>query len=240
MAAVVSPSAERLIEVDGLVRAFHVGDEDLVVLRGISFHVDRGEYVAIIGPSGSGKSTLMYQLGCLDTPTDGRVRLAGYDVGELSDAELAALRNRFIGFVFQAFNLLPRTSALDNVALPLRYAHVGLAERRRRARVALARVGLEHRAEHTPERLSGGERQRVAIARAIVTDPGLLLCDEPTGNLDQKVGRDIVEIFEVLNRELGVTVVVVTHDLAIARRARRVIKLVDGKIVHDGPPSHDL
>jgi len=229
-------SPEILIEVDGLSRAFQVGDEEVAVLRGISFRIARGEYVAIIGPSGSGKSTLMYQLGCLDSPTGGSVRLAGYDVGTLRDAELAALRNRFIGFVFQAFNLLPRTTAVDNVALPLRYAGVRLGERRRRAREALARVGLSHRADYAPERLSGGERQRVAIARAIVTSPELLLCDEPTGNLDQKVGREIIEVFEALNRDLGVTVIVVTHDLALARRARRVVEIVDGLVVYDGPP----
>jgi len=239
-AAVAAAPAEPFIEVEGLERAFPLGDEELLVLRGVSFRVDRGEYVAIIGPSGSGKSTLMYQLGCLDTPTAGRIRLAGYDVGELTDAELAALRNRFIGFVFQAFNLLPRTSAVDNVALPLRYARMGLRERRRAAREALARVGLSHREGHPPERLSGGERQRVAIARAIVTSPELLLCDEPTGNLDQRSGREIVDIFERLNRELAVTVVIVTHDLAIARRARRVIKMVDGEIVYDGPPVQEL
>lgn len=232
--------ADVLLEVEGLERRFPMGDEELRVLRGLTFSIRRGEYVALIGPSGSGKSTLMYQLGCLDTPTSGAVRLAGYDVGSLDDADLAALRNRFIGFVFQAFNLLPRTSAVDNVALPLRYAGVGLGERRRRAREALARVGLSHREQHTPERLSGGERQRVAIARAIVTRPALLLCDEPTGNLDQRVGREIVALFEDLNREMGVTLVMVTHDLALARRARRVIKLVDGEIVRDGPPVEDL
>jgi putative ABC transport system ATP-binding protein len=238
--AAVMAEAPAFIEAEGLERAFPVGDGELLVLRGVTFQIDRGEYVAIIGPSGSGKSTLMYQIGCLDTPTGGSVRLAGYDVTELDDAELAALRNRFIGFVFQAFNLLPRTTAVDNVALPLRYAGVSLRERRRRARAALDRVGLSARAAHTPERLSGGERQRVAIARAIVTGPELLLCDEPTGNLDQKAGREIVDLFERLNRELGVTIVVVTHDLSIARRARRVIKIVDGQIVYDGPPAGDL
>ena len=240
-ATALTPSDDDvLIEVRGLERTFVVGDEPLTVLRGLDFTIEHGAYVAIIGPSGSGKSTLMYQLGCLDTPSAGSVELAGYDVGSLDDGELAALRNRFIGFVFQAFNLLPRTTAVDNVALPLRYAGVGLRERRRRAREALERVSLSHREDHTPERLSGGERQRVAIARAIVTEPALLLCDEPTGNLDQKVGREIVELFERLNDELGVTVIIVTHDPAIARRVRRVIKLVDGQIVHDGPPTAEL
>ena len=227
---------ERLLEAVGLSREFPMGEGTIKVLRGLTFHVDRGEYVALIGPSGSGKSTLMYQLGCLDTPTAGTMKIAGYDVSDLTDSELAALRNRFIGFVFQSFNLLPRTTATDNVALPLRYAGVGLRERRRRAVLALEKVGLSHRAEHTPERMSGGEKQRVAIARAIVTGPELLLCDEPTGNLDQKSGAEIVQLFETLNAELGVTLIVVTHDPKIARRARRVIELVDGQIRHDGSP----
>ncbi|MFO0653146.1 MAG: ABC transporter ATP-binding protein [Polyangiales bacterium] len=225
-----------LMEVEGLERRFPMGAEELTVLKGISFTIRVGEYVALIGPSGSGKSTMMYQLGCLDTPSAGTYRLAGYSVGTLDDEELAALRNRFIGFVFQAFNLLPRTSAVDNVALPLRYAGVGIVERRKRAREALGRVGLSHRWDHTPDQLSGGERQRVAIARAIVTRPKLLLCDEPTGNLDQRVGAEIQALFEELNRELGVTLVIVTHDPALARRARRNIKLVDGLVVHDGAP----
>lgn len=225
-----------LMEVEGLERRFRMGDEELTVLKGITFTIRVGEYVALIGPSGSGKSTMMYQLGCLDTPSAGAYRLAGYSVGSLDDEELAALRNRFIGFVFQAFNLLPRTSAVDNVALPLRYAGVGIGERRKRARDALGRVGLSHRWDHTPDQLSGGERQRVAIARAIVTRPKLLLCDEPTGNLDQRVGAEIQALFEELNRELGVTLVIVTHDPALARRARRNIKLVDGLVVHDGAP----
>jgi len=225
-----------LMEVSALERSFILGDEEVRALRGVTFNIDRGEYVAIIGPSGSGKSTMMYQLGCLDTPSRGTYRLAGYDVGSLDDDELAALRNRFIGFVFQSFNLLARTTAVDNVALPLRYAGVGMRERRARAREALDRVGLGHRWDHPPDRLSGGERQRVAIARAIVSKPALLLCDEPTGNLDQKVGQEIVRLFESLNADLGVTVVIVTHDPSMARRARRNIKLVDGSLVHDGPP----
>lgn len=230
---------EPLLEIEGLERSFAMGDETLRVLRGLTFTIARGEYVGLIGPSGSGKSTLMYQLGCLDTPTAGTVRIAGYDISEHDDAELAHLRNAFIGFVFQSFNLLPRTTATDNVALPLRYAGVGLGERRKRAEEALARVGLSHRAEHTPERMSGGERQRVAIARAIVTEPELLLCDEPTGNLDQKVGGEIIDLFGRLNAELGVTLVIVTHDPKVAQRARRVIELVDGVIVRDGPPELD-
>jgi len=236
-AATSAEHAGPLIELEALERVFQMGDEPVHVLRGITFQIQRGEYVSIIGPSGSGKSTLMYQIGCLDTPTSGTVRLAGYDVRDLNDAELASLRNRFIGFVFQSFNLLPRTTAVDNVALPLRYAGVSLRDRRARAREALGRVGLSSREEHTPERLSGGERQRVAIARATVTRPDLLLCDEPTGNLDQKVGREIIALFEGLNEELGATVIIVTHDMSIARRTRRVIRLVDGLVEYDGPPN---
>lgn len=226
-------TSNALIVAEDVTRTFKMGEQPLTVLHGISLSIARGEYTAIIGPSGSGKSTLMYLLGCLDTPTTGTVSLGGYEVTALSDAELAALRNQFIGFVFQTFNLLPRTTAIDNVALPLRYAGVGLRARRARAREALEHVGLGGRAEHTPERLSGGERQRVAIARAIVTSPELLLCDEPTGNLDQKSGREIIDLFERLNREMGATVIVVTHDMSIAKRARRVIRIVDGLIESD-------
>ncbi len=227
---------EPLIVVRDLGRTFPMGDDELCVLHDVCFRIERGELLAILGPSGSGKSTLMYLLGCLDTPTEGTYELAGNDVAALSDAALAALRNEFIGFVFQAFNLLPRTSALENVALPLRYAGVSLRDRRARAREALERVGLGARVEHPPERMSGGERQRVAIARAIVSRPSLLLCDEPTGNLDRRVGREIMGIFERLNAEDGVTVIVVTHDPELAARTHRNIELVDGEIVYDGPP----
>ena len=235
-AAVVAPAPEPLLEVVDLERQFMMGDEVVRALRGVTFTINKGEHVAIIGPSGSGKSTMMYVLGCLDTPSAGSYRLAGYDVHTLDDDELAALRNKFIGFVFQAFNLLPRTTAVDNVALPLRYAGYGMRARRAKAREALAKVGLAHREDHTPDRLSGGERQRVAIARALVTQPELLLCDEPTGNLDQRVGQEIAALFEQLNHDLGVTVVIVTHDPVMALRAKRNIKLVDGSVVYDGVP----
>ncbi|MDP3279330.1 MAG: ABC transporter ATP-binding protein [Deltaproteobacteria bacterium] len=225
-----------LMVATALERSFVMGDEVVRALRGVDFVICKGEHVAIIGPSGSGKSTLMYVLGCLDTPSGGTYSLADYDVSELNDDELAALRNRYIGFVFQSFNLIPRTTTVDNVALPLRYAGVGVFERRRIAKEALERVGLGHRLDHTPDRLSGGERQRVAIARAIVTKPELLLCDEPTGNLDSRVGGEISKLFEDLNRDLGVTLVIVTHDPAMAKRAQRNIKLVDGSVVYDGAP----
>jgi putative ABC transport system ATP-binding protein len=225
-----------LMEVTELHRRFMMGDEEVHALRGVTFTITKGEYVCIIGPSGSGKSTMMYVLGCLDTPSEGSYKLAGYEVASLDDGDLAALRNRYIGFVFQAFNLIPRTTTVDNVALPLRYAGVGIRNRRRRAEDALKRVGLGHRLDHTPDRLSGGERQRVAIARAIVTKPELLLCDEPTGNLDSRVGAEITKLFEELNSELGVTLVIVTHDPNLAKRAKRNIKLVDGQVVYDGPP----
>lgn len=229
-------AGEPLMELRDLERRFMMGDEEVRALRGVTFTICKGEYVCIIGPSGSGKSTMMYMLGGLDTPSDGSYKLAGYEVAAMSDEDLAALRNRYIGFVFQAFNLIPRTTTVDNVALPLRYAGVGMRDRRKRAEEALARVGLGHRLDHTPDRLSGGERQRVAIARAIVTRPELLLCDEPTGNLDSRVGAEITRLFEELNHDLGVTLVIVTHDPNLAKRARRNIKLVDGQVVYDGPP----
>jgi putative ABC transport system ATP-binding protein len=223
-----------LIDVRDLARRFVMGESQVAALDGVSFAIRRGEYVSITGPSGSGKSTLLHLLGCLDTQTGGTYHLDGAEVHTLADAELARLRNRSIGFVFQAFHLLPRTSALDNVALPLSYRRVPRAERRRLALRALEQVELAHRREHTPDSLSGGERQRVAIARALVGGPSLLLCDEPTGNLDQRAGAEITRLFEQLNASLSVTVVVVTHDLALARRAPRALRLVDGRLVYDG------
>lgn len=205
-----------LMEITALERSFILGEEEVRALRGVTFTIERGEYVALIGPSGSGKSTMMYQLGCLDTPSRGSYRLAGYDVGTLDDDELAGLRNRFIGFVFQSFNLLARTTAVDNVALPLRYAGVGMRERRTRAREALDRVGLGHRWDHPPDRLSGGERQRVAIARAIVTKPALLLCDEPTGNLDEATAWQVLSLLAELQKEMRGILMIVTHSPAIA------------------------
>jgi putative ABC transport system ATP-binding protein len=221
-----------VIALAGIERHFRLGSETVRALRGIDLVVERGEYVAIVGPSGSGKTTLMNIIGCLDTPTRGRYVLDGEEVSSLDDDALSEVRNRKIGFVFQTFNLLPRMTALDNVALPLVYAGVGRTRRREAARRALERTALGNRVDHRPDQLSGGQRQRVAIARALVNQPALLLADEPTGNLDQKTGAEIVQLFEQLNRE-GVTVVLVTHDNDLARRARRQVRIVDGVVASD-------
>ncbi len=211
-----------------------MGSTEVRALRGVDLSVQRGEYLAIMGPSGSGKSTLMNLLGCLDTPTEGSYLLAGEEVAVMSDNQLADIRNRRIGFVFQTFNLLPRYTAQGNVELPLVYAGVGRAERRDRAQDALRRVDLEDRMDHRPNELSGGQRQRVAIARAIVHDPDILFADEPTGNLDTKVGEEILGIFEEFHAQ-GRTVILVTHELDVAVHADRLIRVVDGEIVEDRP-----
>jgi putative ABC transport system ATP-binding protein len=222
------------IRAEGLGRHYAMGQATIHALRGVDLVVRRGEYVAIMGPSGCGKSTLMNLLGCLDTPDTGRYWLGGRLVSELPDYELARVRNREIGFVFQAFALLPRQTALANVEMPLVYAGVAAGERHRRAREALARVGLAERTAHRPTELSGGQRQRVAIARALVTEPTLLLADEPTGNLDSATGAEILELFGGLH-EAGNTIVLVTHEQAIAARAGRTIQLRDGLVVGDTP-----
>jgi len=221
-----------VIDIHDIERNFTMGDTLVRALHGVSLRIEPGEYVAIVGPSGSGKTTLMNVLGCLDTPTSGTYFLDGEEVSQLDDDALSHVRNEKIGFVFQTFNLLPRANALDNVALPLVYARAGRRERREAAKRALLRVDLGDRMEHRPDQLSGGQRQRVAIARALVNAPKLLLADEPTGNLDQRTGAEIIELFETLNRE-GVTMVVVTHDPGIAKRARRRVQIVDGEIVAD-------
>ncbi|MFG3683541.1 ABC transporter ATP-binding protein [Micromonospora chalcea] len=229
------------VEAVDVWRTYELDGVSVSALRGVSLTIDQGEYVAVIGPSGSGKSTLMHLLGGLDRPSGGRLVIDGRDVTTLTAPELATLRNETIGFVFQAFHLLARTSAVDNVALPLVYRGVGARQRRERAAAMLGRVGLGHRLHHRPNQLSGGEQQRVAIARALVTEPAVLLADEPTGNLDSATGEAVLELLEQLNAESGVALVMVTHDQEVAARARRRIAVRDGLIrsdsVHDRPPS---
>jgi putative ABC transport system ATP-binding protein len=222
-----------VIEAVGLVRTYRMEGVDVAALRGITLHLEAGEYAAISGPSGSGKSTLMHVLGALDRPTAGTVRIAGRDVSRLSDGELARLRNRTVGFVFQAFQLLPRTTAVENVALPLIYRGVRRAERRRRAVAALESVGLGHRLHHRPNQLSGGEQQRVAIARALVGEPKVVFADEPTGNLDTASGAEVMGLLDRLNTERRVAIVLVTHEPEVAAHARRQIRIRDGLIEHD-------
>ncbi len=220
----------KAIEAEDVSREYALDGVTVPALRGVSFTIDRSDYVAIVGPSGSGKSTLMHLLGGLDRPTSGRLRLDGRDVAELTPTELARLRNETIGFVFQSFHLLPRTSAVDNVALPLVYRGLNARARREKAREMLVKVGLGHRLDHRPNQLSGGEQQRVAIARALVTDPTVLLADEPTGNLDTATGQSVLALLEQLNQEEGVALVLVTHDREVAARARRQISMRDGLI----------
>ena len=226
-----------MIRIRQLTKLYQMGDEVVRALDGVDVDIAAGEFVSITGSSGSGKSTLMHLLGCLDQPTSGTYELDGELVNELSTRELARIRNRRIGFVFQTFNLINRTSAIDNVAVPLFYARK--TRTRQAALRALARVGMDHRAHHRPSELSGGERQRVATARAIVNDPLLLLADEPTGNLDTKTGMQILELFHELHRS-GVTVILVTHEMSIAAQAQRVIRMTDGKILDDRPIDEDL
>jgi putative ABC transport system ATP-binding protein len=221
-----------MIEVEEVTKVYRMGEVDVHALRGVSLQVEKGEFVSIMGASGSGKSTLMNVLGCLDSPTSGSYNLNGRDVSQLSDVQLAHIRSRELGFVFQQFNLLPRTTALRQVELPLVYAGVGQRERRHRAREALERVGLGDRMGHRPDELSGGQQQRVAIARALVNQPSIILADEPTGNLDSKSGQEILHIFQELNAG-GITVVFVTHDPDIAAISRRIIHLRDGLIEKD-------
>jgi putative ABC transport system ATP-binding protein len=218
-----------IIETRGLKKEYQMGSETIYALRGVDLKLRRNEYVAVMGPSGSGKSTLMNLIGCLDTPTDGEYILNGVAVQGLEDDELARIRNREIGFVFQTFNLLPRASALHNVELPLIYAGVSAKERAERAKAALERTGLGDRMEHKPNELSGGQRQRVAIARALVNEPTILLADEPTGNLDSVTSADIMAVFEALH-DAGQTIIMVTHELDISERAERTITLRDGMI----------
>src|SRR3989449_200793 len=229
-----------VISVKNLVKTYVVGEVEVKALRGVNLEVQRGEFLAVTGPSGSGKSTFMHIVGCLDRPTSGQYILDGQDVSEMSKDELAAVRNRKIGFVFQGFNLLSRTTALDNVELPMLYGGGKLraSERRKRAMDCLTMVGLADRADHHPNQLSGGQQQRVAIARALITKPSILLADEPTGNLDTRTSIDVMGIFQRLNTERGITVLLITHEHDIAEYGTRIIACRDGHIVSDQPVKH--
>ncbi len=222
-----------IIQVDHLSKVYKTDDLETVVLSDVSLNIDRGEFVAIMGPSGSGKSTLMHILGALDLPTSGSYRLDGQNVGNLSDDELAEIRNKKVGFIFQAYNLLPRTSALDNVIVPMEYAGISETEQPEKAIKLLEMVGLSDRMNYPPNKLSGGQQQRVAIARALVMDPAILLADEPTGNIATTQAEEIMEIFQKLNAQ-GHTIVMITHESDIAEYAKRIIHIRDGKIVQDG------
>ena len=221
-----------VLDVRAVTKVYGDGPSRVHALRGVSLTVKRGDYVAIMGSSGSGKSTLMNIVGCLDVPTSGRYLLDGVDVSRLNDRQLSLVRNRLIGFVFQAFNLIPRTTVLANVELPMAYARVKAGRRRRRALAALRAVGMEDRADHEPNQLSGGQQQRAAVARALVTEPALLLADEPTGNLDSRSTADVLNIFDELNAA-GRTIVLITHEAEVAARAKRLVKLFDGQISSD-------
>ena len=221
-----------VIKIRNITRDFPLGQEIVKVLKGIDLDIERGEYVALMGPSGSGKSTLMNLLGCLDTATSGSYELNGKDVSNMTDDELAEIRNKEIGFVFQTFNLLPRTTALENVALPMVYAGINKANRKLRAEEVLVEVGLEDRMDHKPNQLSGGQRQRVAVGRALVNKPSIILADEPTGNLDSKTSLEIMTLFDEIHRQ-GNTVIVVTHEEEVAEHAHRVIRLRDGMVESD-------
>lgn len=228
-----------MIEFSQISRSFTVGDQQVAALRGIDLNIAAGDYVSIMGPSGSGKSTFMNILGCLDAPSAGRYVLDGRPVAQLNKDELALLRNRTIGFVFQGFNLLPRMSLLENVALPLIYCGVGREERKRRAHEMLDKVGLGSYCDSMPNKISGGQQQRVAIARALINHPRLLLADEPTGNLDSRTSEEVMALFEALNQE-GITIVLVTHEADIARHAKRQVRFFDGRIVSDQATQHGV
>lgn len=221
-----------MIKLEHIFKIYEMGENKVYALDDVSLHVAAHEFVSIIGPSGSGKSTLMNMLGCLDVPTKGRYFLDGTDISKKTDDELAEIRNKKIGFVFQGFNLLPKLTAVENVELPLIYSNVSAKERHEKAKVALAKVGLEGRIDHKPTELSGGQQQRVAIARALITDPPIILADEPTGNLDSKSGKEVMEIFKNLNAN-GNTIILITHDSGVAAQAKRVVRIQDGKLYEE-------
>jgi putative ABC transport system ATP-binding protein len=229
-----------MITVRDLRKTYHMGDVDVHALQGVSFTIQRGEFVAIMGSSGSGKSTLMNVIGCLDTPTSGSYQLDGIEIAQLNDTDLALIRAQKLGFVFQQYMLLARQSALRNVEMPLIYRGVAAAERHRRAQVALQIVGMGERLDHRPNELSGGQQQRVAIARALAGSPAVILADEPTGALDTKTSGEIMDILQRLNREQGLTVILVTHEADIAVYARRVLVMRDGQLISDGPPQQNV
>lgn len=218
-----------ILNMENIVKCYYLGGEEQVVLDNVNLKINQGEFISILGPSGSGKSTLMHIIGCLDVPTRGKYVLGGQDVESLDEGELSRIRNREIGFVFQSFQLLPRLNALENVELPLVYAGVSPRERKRRAAAVLERVGLQDKLKHYPNQLSGGQQQRVAIARSVVTEPSIVLADEPTGALDQTTGQQIIALFEELNQE-NRTIVIITHDINVARHAQRIVNIIDGKL----------
>lgn len=222
-----------LIEARDITKVYRLGDVEVRALDGVSLDIEQGEFVAIMGPSGSGKSTLMHILGCLDRPTSGQYLLGGVDVGKLNRDELAEIRNKRIGFVFQGFNLLPRASAIENIELPMLYNGISARARKEKARLALKLVGLEDKEKHHPNQLSGGQQQRVAIARALVNDASIIFGDEPTGNLDTKSGAEVMEVLVRLNRQSNITVILVTHAADMAAYSRRTVKFLDGKIISD-------
>ena len=227
-------TGETILTMRDIVKCYQMGEEEQMILKHIDFSMCRGEFVSILGPSGSGKSTMMNIIGCLDVPTSGSYILSGQDTSDMDEEELAHIRNREIGFIFQSFQLLPRLNALENVELPLVYAGVSPSERRRRAKAVLERVGLGDKVRHKPSQLSGGQQQRVSIARALANNPSVILADEPTGALDSHTGRDVLHLLQELHQE-GNTIVLITHDNSIARQAQRIIRLEDGRVVYDGP-----
>ena len=227
-------NGETILTMRDIVKCYQMGEEEQMILKHIDFSMCRGEFVSILGPSGSGKSTMMNIIGCLDVPTSGSYILSGQDTSDMDEEELAHIRNREIGFIFQSFQLLPRLNALENVELPLVYAGVSPSERRRRAKAVLERVGLGDKVRHKPSQLSGGQQQRVSIARALANNPSVILADEPTGALDSHTGRDVLHLLQELHQE-GNTIVLITHDNSIARQAQRIIRLEDGRVVYDGP-----
>lgn len=229
---------EQILSMKNICKSYYMGQREHKVLHDINFSVYKGDFISILGPSGSGKSTFMNIIGCLDVATQGQYILSGKNVYSLDQRELARIRNREIGFVFQSFQLLPRMTALENVELPLIYASIPSSERKKRAKAMLERVGLGDKIKHKPTQLSGGEQQRVAIARSVVNEPTILLADEPTGSLDQKTGLQIMELFEQLNRE-GRTIVLITHDKDIARHAKRIVHIVDGRLTEEGGEGND-